>query len=466
MKHKSLMLLLPALTGFLTAAAGDFVWQLREPYKRSVIYDAPVYVEDIDSLAEEEEADEGAVEVLDAFFEGEPMDDAEETSLLYNSAPSPLYPAYLRTVVFSGFQMLDSIPLAPTPVIGGDEWLASDIDNYELVRHARQKFIVNNPDAVRYIEWLLPEAPKKFTAEIDPESARIVIAEVAPPLPVEAFETKIERRHWLKTFNANLQFSQAFVSPNWYQGGNNNVNALAALFYNVKLNPAFHPNLLFEATFQYKLGMTNAPEDKLRSYSISEDLLQINSTVGYKPVRWKRWYYSANLGFKTQMMNSFKTNTNDMKAAFMSPSELNVGLGMTYNYVNPKKTVTFDVSLSPLSWNMKTCLNHKVNETSVGLDAGQRVKNEFGSSAELKFFWQMCGNISYRSRLFVFTDYSYAQSDWENTFMFTINRFLTTQIYVHARYDSKTPVSAENSWHKVQLKEILSFGFTYKFSSL
>ena len=164
MKHKSLLLLLPALTGFLTAAAGDFVWQLREPYKRSVIYDAPVYVEDIDSLAEEEEADEGAVEVLDAFFEGEPMDDAEETSLLYNSAPSPLYPAYLRTVVFSGFQMLDSIPLAPTPVIGGDEWLATDIDNYELVRHARQKFIVNNPDAVRYIEWLLPEAPKKFTA--------------------------------------------------------------------------------------------------------------------------------------------------------------------------------------------------------------------------------------------------------------------------------------------------------------
>ncbi|MDE6557163.1 MAG: hypothetical protein K2K55_09415, partial [Duncaniella sp.] len=147
-------------------------------------------------------------------------------------------------------------------------------------------------------------------------------------------------------------------------------------------------------------------------------------------------------------------------------SELNVGIGMTYNYVNPKKTVTLDASINPFSWNMKTCLNSKVNETSVGLKEGMKVKNEYGSSCEVKFFWQLSSNIAYRTRLFFFTDYSYSQSDWENTIMFNINRFLTTQIYVHARYDSKTPLSEENSWHKVQLKEILSFGFTYKFSSL
>ena len=49
--------------------------------------------------------------------------------------------------------------------------------------------------------------------------------------------------------------------------------------------------------------------------------------------------------------------------------------------------------------------------------------------------------------------------------MFTINRFLTTQINVNMRYDSTTMPLEDSDWHKLMLKEVLSFGFTYKFSS-
>ena len=91
--------------------------------------------------------------------------------------------------------------------------------------------------------------------------------------------------------------------------------------------------------------------------------------------------------------------------------------------------------------------------------------SEYGSSGEGKLQWQMCDNISLRSRLFVFSDYDYIQSDWENTLQFTINRFLSTQIYVHMRYDSSSPVIEDTDWHKLQLKEILSIGFTYKFGN-
>ena len=45
-----------------------------------------------------------------------------------------------------------------------------------------------------------------------------------------------------------------------------------------------------------------------------------------------------------------------------------------------------------------------------------------------------------------------------------INRYLTTQIYAHLRYDTTTPRTED--WHKLQVKEILSFGVTYRFSSL
>ncbi|MDE5750213.1 MAG: DUF3078 domain-containing protein, partial [Duncaniella sp.] len=317
---------------------------------------------------------------------------------------------------------------------------------------------------ILYNEDDLPEPPKEFTAVIDPATASNVLKEVIKTdINVEGLEQNVKKRHWLRNFNGSLQFSQAYVSPNWYQGGNNNLNALLNLFYNVKLNPSYHPKWIFENTFQYKLGVNNAPDDKLRDYSISEDMLQWNMTLGYKSAR--RWYYSLSSQFKTQLLHNYKSNTRDLKAAFLSPGELNVGLGMTYSYQNPKKTFTFDASISPLSWNMKTCICDRMNVESYGIKQGHKVVNEIGSSAEGKLTWKLCDNISLRSRVFVFTDYDYIQSDWENTIMFDINRFLTTQIYVHARYDSSTKrVDPDSDWHKFQLKEILSFGVSYKFS--
>ena len=78
----------------------------------------------------------------------------------------------------------------------------------------------------------------------------------------------------------------------------------------------------------------------------------------------------------------------------------------------------------------------------------------------------MCNNITLRSRLYTFTDYHTIQSDWENTLIFEINKFLTTQVFAHARYDSSTPRVPDSEWHKLQFKEIFSIGFAYKFSSL
>ena len=80
--------------------------------------------------------------------------------------------------------------------------------------------------------------------------------------------------------------------------------------------------------------------------NISEDLLQINSTFGYKAAR--RWYYSLNLQFKTQLFNSYPSNSDKLKSAFLSPGELNLGLGMTYNYQNDKKTFDFNATIAPL----------------------------------------------------------------------------------------------------------------------
>lgn len=314
---------------------------------------------------------------------------------------------------------------------------------------------------------MLPEAPKVYHAVVNPEDHTIKIEELPtrnkPGGPTIA-GTTVTKKHWIRSFNASLQFSQAYVSPNWYQGGNSNMNMLGNLRYDVSLNQAYHPNLKFETTFQYKIGVNNAPDDSIHNYNIMDDLFQVNTTFGLKAA--KRWYYSFSGQFKTQLFNSYPSNSRTLRSALLSPGDLNLGIGMTYNYNNPKKTFTFDASINPLSYNLKVCTNPEINPGRYGIEEGHKSVSNYGSNTELKLFWKLSYNITFRSRLFAFTDYESFYSDWENTLIFEINRFLTTQVYAHLRYDTDTPLCDDPSWKKLQVKEILSIGFAYKFSSL
>lgn len=346
------------------------------------------------------------------------------------------------------------------------QWLEDYDVLYRQMKTLNQNLFFQHPELVRYNMATLPEAPKQYVTVLDPSDFSITTREtVTGPADVPTIAAaEVKKKHWIRTFSANLQFSQAYVSPNWYQGGNNNLNALANIFYNVKLNEAYHPNLLFDTTVQYKLGMNNAPDDSINSYNISEDIFQINTTFGVKAA--KRWYYSFTGQFKTQLLNSYKSNTRDLKSAFLSPGELTAGLGMTNAYENKPKTVKFDASIAPVSYQLTTCTNSNIDPGLYGIDEGRKTVSKFGSSAELKLAWRITYNIVFNSRMFAFTDYDSFYADWENTLAFEINRFLTTQIYVHMRYDTETPRVEDTNWKKLQIKEIFSIGFAYKFSSI
>lgn len=401
-----------------------------------------------------------------------------EASILLASLDSVQYDTVvsmkpLPLIVYTPAVYSEYIPEDSTSLLGPDfsgdpamRWIEEQNATARAVRRMQRNLYYNYPQYTTYNINLLPEAPKKFIAVVNPEDHTISIEEEVPELPAAATisAAPVKQRHWIRSFNALLQFSQAYVSPNWYQGGNNNLNMLATIYYNVKLNQEYHKNLLFETTMQYKLGMNSAPDDTIHNYSISEDILQINTTFGLKAA--KRWYYSFTGQFKTQVLNSYPTNSREVRSAFLSPAELTLGIGMTYNYANAKKTVTFDASIAPLSYNLKTCVGNRVDPTLYGIEAGRHSISSVGSSAELKFFWRLAYNITFNSRVFTFTDYSTFYADWENRLTFDINKFLSTQVYAHARYDTATPKCDDPSWKKLQVKEILSIGFSYKFSSL
>ena len=214
----------------------------------------------------------------------------------------------------------------------GDEWLQEAMDKAARTHAARHRAMIDNPQLVAYNANRLPEAPPEGVIPADPRQgkltvtpAQVVVEDVTPPdAPPQPLH------NWLHVFNASLQFTQAYISGNWYQGGENNLALLGSINWNCNLNQDLHPNWLFNNALSYKLGVATTHGDSIRKYLINEDNFLFTSQLGYKAV--KNWYYSAMLQFTSQFLNNYKVNTRTMTAAVLSPAELNIGIGMTYNY--------------------------------------------------------------------------------------------------------------------------------------
>ena len=367
-------------------------------------------------------------------------------------------------LVFDEFQMADTIKkdkdVTDLEFDINDEWLKSSLENRKREKQMRFNAMVENPQDVQFNANDLPEPPKTYLIKTDPSKRMVTIEEKKIDNLKMAQVEDVKVKHWIHSAGASVQISQAYVSKNWYQGGENNMNALGNLFWNVKLNENVYKNLLFENSIEYKVGVNSASQDELRNYTINQDLFQINTKFGYKAI--KNWYYSTNMRFKTQMFNSYTPNTYDLKASFLSPADLNLGVGMTYNTTSKNNAFTLGLSLSPLSVDMAICREiKKIDPTAFGIDAGKHFNAEFGSNIEAKFVWKICREVTWTSRLFTFTNYENVQGDWENTFDFTINKYLSTRLYAHLRYDNST--SKDPFWKYWQFNEVLSFGFNYTF---
>lgn len=356
-----------------------------------------------------------------------------------------------------------------TVTIGSElQWLEAAIQAQQIADFLRQYHAINHPQDVHLNYFSLPEPPKQFVLSADPETATFIFTEVPTiqAAPVEVAPVEVKKQHWLNKFNANIQFSQAYVSPNWYQGGTSSLNMIADFTYQSNLNTKFHPKLLFENFFQWRTALQRTKDDEAggRGFTLNENRFQINSKFGYKAAH--NWYYTLAAVFKTPILLDFNKN-GQRTASFLSLGELNVGAGMTYNFTNKQNTFTLGVTISPISYNLKTCINPKVYATNnFGIPDGHKTYSTYGSSTEITWNWKICHAVNYSSRIFAFTNYKYFQGDWQNQFGFTITRWLTANLNVDMRYDTSVSPAGHDwkGWKQFQLRELISLGFTYTFN--
>lgn len=264
------------------------------------------------------------------------------------------------------------------------------------------------------------------------------------------FELKADKWHWKGDHTLTLQ--QTALSPNWYKDGDNNMSISGTQKITVKRYDE-EAKTTFEGVFDLKLSGYYTKADTIHQMKVSDNELSMTLKYGYKA--WKKWYYSGQIYAKTPVFDYYKPNSTTCKSTFLSPLELNVSLGVDYQYTSPNKRFTYSLLLAPLSYDLKYVRDGRVNEADYGISDGDASMHKIGSSITTKFEWKMSENASWSSRLYYFTPYSSLQVEFENTFNFRISRFFTARIYAYPRFDDSRDTKAE-------FKEMLTVGFSYQ----
>lgn len=343
------------------------------------------------------------------------------------------------------------------------EWINEPIEQVNRSHDVMNYTVSHSPEVVIYNAQNLPEPPKEFVSVVDPKTRMLKIEERKfDNVAVDAKKEEIDIHNWLHTFSGSLQFSQSYISANWYQGGDNNLNIISDMQWDVQLNTNVHKKYLFSNSIRYRVGVITTPDDTERNYSFSDDYFLWTTQFGIKAI--DKWYYSTTMQFTTQIFNNYVSNSQTRSTSFLSPAELNLGVGLTFSNSSKDGWRTINLQVSPLSYNMKYCKSDdNPAPSSFGIAEGHHFKHDVGSKLELKYTWKFSPSISWTTRLYAFTNYDYVQGDWENTFDFSVTSHLTTKLYVHLRYDKSATKDVD--WKYWQMKEILSFGLAYKFAT-
>lgn len=328
-----------------------------------------------------------------------------------------------------------------------------------LLLNARIAAINRQPELVRYSKRDMPDVPVPTLVTRSMNKNRV--SAIKPKDMPDGKELNLasppKPKLWKHNFSSSVQVSQAYISENWYQGGESNFNIISDQLFSTSFDNK--RKLIFTASVQWKLGVNTSPSDTCHAYKVNEDLFQVNSKFGIKAI--KDWYYTVSLVFKTQFFNSYPANSNDKTASLLSPGELNLGVGMSYNKKIEERKFETSIMLSPLSYNLKFSLDKEIAALS-GIPDEKLFQNQVGSSVEATFKWEFYPNLSWTARVFYFTNYKYAQSDIETGMDIAFNRYFSTKIYLHARYDDSIEKNKHGNYF--QFKELLSFGFNYKFN--
>ena len=259
---------------------------------------------------------------------------------------------------------------------------------------------------------------------------------------------------WYKEARTLVQFTQNYISPNWYKGGNSSLAILALLKGQINYKK---DNFVWENTGEWRMGLsTTGKADTVHKVNVTDDIFKIYSKAGYQV--YSKLYINGSLEFQTTLLPSFKTNSQLRKSSFLTPIRFNLGVGLEY-----KPLDWLSVNFMPATYKLVHATvsdSLRVDVTEYGIDKGKKTLSEFGSSVRVEAKYKPLRELEIYTLLYFYTNYRQIEFDWQIDVDFIINRFLSTHLTLHPRFDST--VKSTEPQH-MQFKELLSIGFNHYF---
>jgi len=339
---------------------------------------------------------------------------------------------------------------------------------YQIINISSKNLQNNQPSLFRYSIHDLPV--ERITLIKQTEKVLIPVNAMSiHPSQYDAPKKFIpDRKYWVSSFESSLKFSENSTSDNWHSGPTKrtilNIFARNILKYN------YEKDLIkWDNDLEVKLNFYNAPNDTLRQYKVSDDLLRLHSNFGLKA--FAKWYYTFDAEFKSQLFTNYQENKTQIQAALLSPYIFNIGLGMKYGhtqkYERPDRSVELTLNLAPLAYTFMGTQNNNIDLGRHGFPkdetTGEYKKSlsKLGSTIDFNMTVKPNRDVVWKSRIKYFTSYDRVISEFENSFDFALSRFFSTLVYLHIRYDDGvTRADASNSFF--QWSQLMSFGFSYK----
>lgn len=283
--------------------------------------------------------------------------------------------------------------------------------------------------------------------KVDTESAKL-----AKPL-----DTAKKQEGWTVRGTNTLLLNQAAFS-NWVAGGINSIALTARADYEFNLKRG---KTLWENRVLAGYGLRSEEGDKATKV---EDILDLMSKYGYQ-INDSKWYASAALNLKTQFGKGYdygKPNQSYI-SNFLSPGYVTLGFG--FDYI---PNDNFSLSIHPLTSRFTIISDKAVfdpNQDGIlteayGAQPTENLVYQLGAYIGGRYKVKLMENVMLDNRFGMFSNYL---KDPQNLVLsysaildMKVNKFISTQITADLFYD-------DNQIGKLQLKETLGVGLTYKF---
>ncbi len=284
---------------------------------------------------------------------------------------------------------------------------------------------------------------------------------------------KKKNENWKLGGAASLNFSQVSFR-NWAGGGEPSISG--NMFFNAFANYAKDKNT-WDNTLDLGYGMMRQGTKKTNVlFYKTDDKIDLASKYGR--YAFKYWYYSAMVGFKTQFTDGYKSITDSTRiSTWMAPGYLNIALGMDFKPVfENHPNVSFSLLIAPLSGRVTFVLDSALSaEGAYGVDSCKTFRPEFGGYVKAEFKIDFLKVFTYTSKLDLFSNYlikpQNVDMNWDNMLTIKISNWFSASLNITLAYDDDIDVPidrdgdgvCESVGKRLQFKELLGLGFTYKF---